>query len=74
MDHRKLGRSDTDAARRRISDVRSIFKPGLIYRAVAAKANVVIDLYAVQLGTTDASGPRQTAVAIANYILNKIPD
>jgi hypothetical protein len=43
-------------------------------RAVAAKANVVIDLYAVQLGTTDASGPRQTAVAIANYILNKIPD
>ena len=33
-------------------------------RAVAAKANVVIDLYAVQLGTTDASGPRQTAVAI----------
>jgi hypothetical protein len=42
-------------------------------RAVAAKANIVIDLYAVQLGTTDASGPRQTAVAIANYILNKIP-
>jgi hypothetical protein len=43
-------------------------------RAVAAKANIVIDLYAVQLGTTDASGPRQTALAIANYILNKIPD
>ncbi|MCV7408241.1 sensor domain-containing protein [Mycobacterium florentinum] len=43
-------------------------------RAAAAKANVVVDLYAVSLGTTDASGPRQTAVSIANYILNKIPD
>jgi hypothetical protein len=43
-------------------------------RAAAAKANVVVDLYVVSLGTTDASGPRQTAVSIANYILNKIPD
>jgi eukaryotic-like serine/threonine-protein kinase len=43
-------------------------------RAAAAKANIVVDLYVVSLGTTDASGPRQTAVSIANYILNKIPD
>jgi eukaryotic-like serine/threonine-protein kinase len=43
-------------------------------RAAAAKANVVVDLYVVSLGTTDASGPRQTAVSLANYILNKIPD
>lgn len=43
-------------------------------RAAAAKANVVVDLYVVSLGTTDASGPRQTAVSIANYVLNKIPD
>jgi hypothetical protein len=43
-------------------------------RAAAAKANVVVDLYVVSLGTTEASGPRQTAVSIANYILNKIPD
>lgn len=43
-------------------------------RAAAAKANVVVDLYVVSLGTTDASGPRQTAVSIANYILNKIPN
>lgn len=42
-------------------------------RAAAAKANIVVDLYVVSLGTTDASGPRQTAVSIANYILNKIP-
>jgi eukaryotic-like serine/threonine-protein kinase len=43
-------------------------------RAAAAKANVVVDLYVVQLGTTDATSARQSAVAIANYILNKIPD
>ncbi|WP_077077227.1 sensor domain-containing protein [Mycobacterium numidiamassiliense] len=43
-------------------------------RAVAAKANVVVDLIVSNLGTTDASAPRQTAVSIANYILNKIPD
>jgi hypothetical protein len=42
-------------------------------RALAAKANVVIDLEVTQLGTTDAEVPRQTAVSIANYILNKIP-
>lgn len=43
-------------------------------RAAAAKANVVVDLYVVSLGTTDASGPRQTAVSLAKYILAKIPD
>jgi eukaryotic-like serine/threonine-protein kinase len=42
-------------------------------RAAAAKANVVVDLIVSNLGTTDASAPRQTAVSIANYILNKIP-
>ncbi|WAC90394.1 sensor domain-containing protein [Mycobacterium sp. Aquia_213] len=42
-------------------------------RAAAAKANIVVDLFVVSLGTTDASGPRQMAVSIANYILNKIP-
>ena len=43
-------------------------------RAIAAKANVVIDLYLSYLGTTDSDGPRQSAVSIANYILGKIPD
>jgi hypothetical protein len=43
-------------------------------RAAAAKANVVVDLYVVNLGTTDAGGARQTAISIVNYILNKIPD
>lgn len=43
-------------------------------RAAAAKANVVVDLQVVSLGTTDAGAPRQIAVSIANYILNKIPD
>jgi hypothetical protein len=42
-------------------------------RALAAKANVVIDLEVTHLGTTDADAPRQTVVTIANYILNKIP-
>ena len=42
-------------------------------RALAAKANVVIDLEVTHLGSTDADAPRQTAVSIANYILNKIP-
>lgn len=43
-------------------------------RTAAAKANVVVDLYVASLGTTEASGPRQTAVSIANYVLNKIPN
>jgi eukaryotic-like serine/threonine-protein kinase len=42
-------------------------------RALAAKANVVIDLEVTQLGSTDADAARQTVVSIANYILNKIP-
>jgi hypothetical protein len=42
-------------------------------RAIAAKANVVIDLYVSCSGTTDAERPRQSAVSIATYVLNKIP-
>jgi hypothetical protein len=42
-------------------------------RAIAAKANIVIDLYVSCSGTTDSARPRQSAVSIANYVLNKIP-
>ncbi|OIN82252.1 sensor domain-containing protein [Mycobacterium malmoense] len=42
-------------------------------RAIAAKANVVIDVYVSYSGTTDGDGPRQSAVSIANYALNKVP-
>uniref|UniRef100_UPI0012E7AC88 sensor domain-containing protein n=1 Tax=Mycobacterium sp. Marseille-P9652 TaxID=2654950 RepID=UPI0012E7AC88 len=42
-------------------------------RAIAAKANVIIDLMVVSNGTTDGDGPRQAAVGIANYVLAKIP-
>ncbi|BBZ49050.1 sensor domain-containing protein [Mycobacterium heidelbergense] len=42
-------------------------------RAIAAKANVVIDLYVSASGTTDGGGPRQSVVGIADYMLNKIP-
>ncbi|MEB4210185.1 sensor domain-containing protein [Mycobacterium sp. 94-17] len=42
-------------------------------RAVAAKANVVIDLNVSASGTTDSAPPRAAAVSIANYILDKIP-
>ncbi len=42
-------------------------------RAIAAKANVVVDLSVFYGGTTDSDRPRQTAVSIANYVLNKIP-
>ncbi|OBH00379.1 nuclease PIN [Mycobacterium sp. E2699] len=42
-------------------------------RAIAAKANVVVDLYVSYSGTTDADRPRATAVSIANFVLNKIP-
>jgi hypothetical protein len=42
-------------------------------RAIAAKANIVIDLYLSYKGTTESDGPRQSAVSIANYILEKIP-
>jgi hypothetical protein len=42
-------------------------------RAVAAKANVIIDLNVSASGTTDAERPRLAAVSIASYILGKIP-
>jgi len=42
-------------------------------RAIAAKANVVIDLSVSCSGTTDSERPRVSAVSIANYILDKIP-
>jgi len=42
-------------------------------RAIAARANVVIDLSVSCSGTTDSDRARQSAVSIANYILNKIP-
>lgn len=42
-------------------------------RAIAAKANVVVDLYVSCSGTTDGERPRQAAVSIATYVLNKIP-
>jgi eukaryotic-like serine/threonine-protein kinase len=42
-------------------------------RAIAAKANVFIDLYLSYSGKNDNERPRQAAVGIANYILGKIP-
>jgi len=42
-------------------------------RAVAAKANVVIDVYVSCSGTTDSQPARTSAVGIANYLLGKIP-
>jgi hypothetical protein len=42
-------------------------------RAIAARANVVVDLSVSVSGTTDSARARQTAVGIANYIVNKIP-
>jgi hypothetical protein len=40
-------------------------------RAIAAKTNVVIDVGVWTTSNTDRS--RQTAVAVTNFILNKIP-
>jgi eukaryotic-like serine/threonine-protein kinase len=42
-------------------------------RAIAAKANVVVDLSVTYGGTTASDLPRQSAVSIANYILAKLP-
>jgi eukaryotic-like serine/threonine-protein kinase len=42
-------------------------------RAIAAKANVVVDLLVTSGGTTDPTRTRDAAVSIANYVLNKIP-
>lgn len=41
-------------------------------RAIAAKANIVVDLYVSYSGSSD-SGPRPPAVSIANDVLGKIP-
>jgi hypothetical protein len=44
-------------------------------RAIATKANIVIDLYVSYSGHSDnpVGGPGQSAKAIATYILNKVP-
>ena len=42
-------------------------------RAIAAKANVVVDLCVTYSGTTDGERPRQSAVGIAGLVLDKIP-
>jgi hypothetical protein len=42
-------------------------------RAIAAKANVVVDLCVSYSGTTDTDRARQSAISIANYVLDKIP-
>lgn len=42
-------------------------------RAIAAKANVVIDVSVSYSGTTDPERARQSAVGIAQYALDKIP-
>lgn len=42
-------------------------------RALAAKANVVVDLTVTCGGTTDGDRPRQSAVSIAGAVLAKIP-
>ena len=42
-------------------------------RAIAAKANVVVDLLVTSGGTTDPTRTRDAAVSIANFVLNKIP-
>ena len=42
-------------------------------RAIAAKANVIVDLLVSSRGTTDSDRPRLASVSIANDILGKIP-
>ncbi len=42
-------------------------------RALAAKSNVVVDLYLSYSGSTGSQVPRQAAVTIAKYVLDKIP-
>jgi hypothetical protein len=42
-------------------------------RAIAAKANVVVDLAVTYGGTGDPERPRQSAASIANFMLTKIP-
>ena len=47
--------------------------PRHFVRALAAKANVFVDLYLSFSGKTDSERPRQAAAGIANYVLGKIP-
>ncbi|KKC02644.1 nuclease PIN, partial [Mycobacterium nebraskense] len=42
-------------------------------RAIAAKANVIVDLMVSCSGTTDSGPPRLAGVGIAAYVLGKIP-
>ncbi|OBF93489.1 nuclease PIN [Mycobacterium sp. 852014-52450_SCH5900713] len=42
-------------------------------RAIAAKANVIVDLMVSCSGTTDSGQPRLAGVGIANYVLGKVP-
>jgi eukaryotic-like serine/threonine-protein kinase len=42
-------------------------------RAIAAKANVIVDLLVSSRGTSDSDRSRQVSVSIANDILGKIP-
>lgn len=42
-------------------------------RAIAAKANIVVDLRVTYSGTTDGERPRQAAAGIAGLVLEKIP-
>jgi eukaryotic-like serine/threonine-protein kinase len=42
-------------------------------RAIAVKANVIVDLLVSSRGTTDSDRPRLASVSIANDILGKIP-
>jgi eukaryotic-like serine/threonine-protein kinase len=42
-------------------------------RAIAAKANVIVDLLVSSRGSTDSERPRLASVSIANAILGKIP-
>lgn len=42
-------------------------------RAIAAKANVIVDLMVSCSGTTDSDQPRAAAVGIAGYVLGKLP-
>ncbi|OBI02865.1 nuclease PIN [Mycobacterium sp. E2462] len=44
-----------------------------VARAVAAKANVVVDVNVSASGTTDGQAPRLAAAGVAKYVLAKIP-
>lgn len=42
-------------------------------RAIAARANVIVDVMVSCSGTTDGAQPRLAGVGIANYVLSKVP-